>query len=51
MLPDAYAKGGADLVGFWTVCGFVSVPNPDPSTNPSSSPHPNLPYDDPYTVP
>ena len=25
MLPDAYAKGGADLVGFWTVMGFLSV--------------------------
>jgi zinc transporter ZupT len=25
MLPDAYQKGGADLVGFWTVAGFVSV--------------------------
>jgi len=25
MLPDAYEKGGADLVGFFTVCGFVSV--------------------------
>merc|ERR1712216_96792 len=25
MLPDAYKKGGADRVGFWTVAGFVSV--------------------------
>jgi len=25
MLPDAYKKGGADLVGFWTVSGFVAV--------------------------
>ena len=25
MLPEAYEKGGPDLVGFWTVCGFVAV--------------------------
>lgn len=25
MLPDAYKQGGSDLVGFWTVMGFVSV--------------------------
>lgn len=25
MLPDAYQKGGPDLVGFWTVFGFVAV--------------------------
>ena len=25
MLPEAYEKGGADLVGLWTVAGFVTV--------------------------
>ena len=51
MLPDAYEKGGADLVGFWTVCGFVSVlgvrvcfpamPEPHiPTGKPGDNPHP-----------